>query len=64
MERTNQMIADAMLADEVGQKKDNLALQEPNELVVEEPKVANEADAIVAHHLMRRLSVVSNPKIE
>jgi hypothetical protein len=53
------MIADAMLADEVGQKKDNLALQEPNELVVEEPKVANEADAIVAHHLVQGKSLVT-----
>ena len=47
MERTDQITADAMLAEEVAQKKAELAVQEPNELVVEEPKVANEAGAIV-----------------
>ena len=46
MQRTDQMISDAMLADEVEQKKAELVVQEPNRLVVEEPKVANEAGAI------------------
>lgn len=47
MQRTDQMISDAMLADEVEQKKAELVVQEPNGLVVEEPKVVNEADATV-----------------
>jgi hypothetical protein len=47
MQRTDQMISDAMLADEVEQKNAELVVQEPNELVVEEPKVADEAGATV-----------------
>ena len=48
MQCTDQMISDwQKKAYEADQKKAELAVQGPNELVVEEPKVASKADAIV-----------------